>query len=255
MKIFVLDNYDSFTYNLVQLFMRFTSDIEVCRSDMIKVSEVEKKKPNYIIISPGPKDPAYAGISIPLIKELYKKIPILGVCLGMQSMNEAFGGVTIRAPLPVHGKTSIITHNKTRLFKNIPNPFKAARYHSLMVEPAESELEITAKSEEGVIMGLSHPDYPLFGVQFHPESFLTEYGVTLAENFITIGKTQKFLKTSNPREISKLSNKRNYRFCCQQIRTKLDRNRKRKKYCEIAKKRLEADKEWKIEILNSNNPI
>jgi len=186
-KLFVLDNYDSFTYNLVQLFMPFNLDITVYRSDKVSVSYVEKIKPDYIIISPGPKDPKHAGISVALIKKLAKKIPILGVCLGMQSINEAFGGKTVKAPVPVHGKTSLIDHNGKRLFKNIKSPFKAARYHSLIAElNTASHLKITAKTEDGIIMGIEYPDYNIYGVQFHPESFLTEYGGIIAENFLNI---------------------------------------------------------------------
>lgn len=183
-KLIVIDNYDSFTYNLVQMFRKYPLDIHVYRSDHISLEEIEKFVPDYALISPGPKDPAHAGISIPLIRRFYKKFPILGVCLGMQAMNEAFGGVTVRAPVPMHGKTSRIFHNNNGIFKNIPSPFQAARYHSLMVRFEQSELAITARSDDGVIMGLSHPEYPLHGVQFHPESFLTEHGFVLVENFI-----------------------------------------------------------------------
>ncbi|MBW1649491.1 MAG: aminodeoxychorismate/anthranilate synthase component II [Deltaproteobacteria bacterium] len=188
-KLFVLDNYDSFTYNLVQLFMPFNLDITVCRNDKTSVSYVEKIKPDYVIISPGPKYPQNAGISVALIKKLAKKTPVLGVCLGMQSINEAFGGKTVKAPVPVHGKTSLIYHNGSRLFKNIKTSFNAARYHSLTAQlsPA-SPLKTTAKTEDGIIMGIEYPNHNIYGVQFHPESFLTEYGGIIAENFLNISK-------------------------------------------------------------------
>ena len=192
-KLLVLDNYDSFTFNLVQMFRNYPLDIDVVRSDRIELDVIESRKPDYILISPGPRDPAHAGISIPLIRRWHRHIPILGVCLGMQCMNEAFGGKTVRAPVPVHGKISSIEHTGTGIFKNLPSPFNAARYHSLMTTPAEgSPLKITAQSADGVIMGLSHPEYPLHGVQFHPESFMTEYGFRLIENFLNITIRQKF---------------------------------------------------------------
>ncbi len=186
-SLLVLDNYDSFTYNLVQMFKNYELDIHVVRSDKISLKKVLSIKPDYILISPGPKDPAHAGISTAVIKNFYKEIPILGVCLGMQCINEAFGGKTIRAPLPMHGKTSSISHSNRSIFKGIPKPYKVARYHSLMSEFKSDVLEITAKTNDGVIMGLSHPDFPLAGVQFHPESFLTENGYQIIENFLRLG--------------------------------------------------------------------
>jgi anthranilate synthase component 2 len=186
-KLFVLDNYDSFTFNLVQMFRQYPLDVIVVRADKISVEEVEQMKPDYIVISPGPKDPAAAGISIALILHLYKKIPLLGVCLGMQCMNEAFGGVTVRAPLPMHGKTSEIEHTGKWIFKGVGNPTIVARYHSLATQNIHSDLEITAQTSDGVVMGLSHKTYPLHGVQFHPESFLTKEGFTMVENFLRLG--------------------------------------------------------------------
>ncbi|MBU0993692.1 MAG: aminodeoxychorismate/anthranilate synthase component II [Proteobacteria bacterium] len=186
-SLFVLDNYDSFTYNLVQMFKRYPLDINVFRSDKISIETIKNGHPDYILISPGPKNPEYAGISVTTIQTLCKDIPILGVCLGMQCINEAFGGKTVRAPLPVHGKTSEVLHAGNYLFKGLPSPVKAARYHSLMTSPAGHELVVTAKSPDGVIMGLSHPRYPLHGVQFHPESFLTEKGHIIIENFLKLG--------------------------------------------------------------------
>ena len=186
-KLLVIDNYDSFTYNLVQMFMDYDLEIFVYRADKITIEETEQIKPDYLLISPGPKDPSHTGISIPLIGRYYKELPVLGVCLGMQCINELFGGQTVKAPVPMHGKTSIITHNGKGIFKNVPEKFLAARYHSLIVNPANGSLTITSKSDDNVIMGLSHPEYPLHGVQFHPESFLTEHGFTIIENFLGLG--------------------------------------------------------------------
>ena len=186
-KLIVIDNYDSFTYNLVQMFMRYALDIRVYRSDKITVEQVEHLRPDYLLISPGPRDPAHAGISIDLIRRLHKMVPILGVCLGMQCMNEAFGGKTVRAPIPVHGKISPVQHRQQHLFKGIPSPFHAARYHSLMTCRKGDQLMVTARSQDGVVMGLSHPVFPLHGVQFHPESFMTEHGFRLVENFLALG--------------------------------------------------------------------
>jgi len=186
-KLLVIDNYDSFTYNLVQMFRHYDLNIHVVRSDLITLEQIEELNPDYVTISPGPKDPSHAGISIPLIKAFYRKLPILGVCLGMQCINEAFGGQTVRAPLPIHGKVSIIHHNSFGIFQGIRSPFAAARYHSLMVTFKQTELVVTSRSPDGVVMGMSHPKYPLHGVQFHPESFLTEHGFLMVENFLRLG--------------------------------------------------------------------
>ncbi|MEZ4528587.1 MAG: aminodeoxychorismate/anthranilate synthase component II [Desulfobacterales bacterium] len=187
-SLLVIDNYDSFTYNLVQMFRQYELDIRVCRSDRITLEEAEELRPDYILISPGPKDPVHAGISVPLIRAFYQKIPIMGVCLGMQCMNEAFGGETVRAPVPMHGKTSQVMHRNQGIFASVDSPFRAARYHSLAVKPRRNgELIATAFSTDGVIMGLSHPRCPLHGVQFHPESFLTEHGFVMVENFLRLG--------------------------------------------------------------------
>jgi anthranilate synthase component 2 len=187
-RLLVIDNYDSFTYNLVQMFMCFDLHIDVHRSDRISLEKAASLRPDYILISPGPKDPTHAGISVSLIKAFYKKVPILGVCLGMQCINEAFGGSTVKATIPMHGKTSMIQHSNKWLFRDMPSPFTAARYHSLIVELDKTVLEVTSRSQDGSIMGLSHPVYPLHGVQFHPESFLTEYGFLLVENFLRLGR-------------------------------------------------------------------
>lgn len=186
-KLLVIDNYDSFTYNLVQMFMRYDLDIVIYRSDNISLDQVCRLKPDYILISPGPRDPAHAGISTALIRSFYDKVPIFAVCLGMQCINEAFGGKTIRSPHPMHGKTSRIYHDNEGLFHACPSPFSGARYHSLIVEHHCSDLVVTATSRDDLIMGLSHIHYPLHGVQFHPESFLTEHGFLLVENFLRLG--------------------------------------------------------------------
>ncbi len=186
-KLLVIDNYDSFTYNLVQMFMHYDLAIEVHRSDKVSIQKIKALRPDYALISPGPKDPAHAGISTDLVKAFYDQIPILGVCLGMQCINEAFGGTTVRAPIPLHGKTSKVEHGNQGIFKGIPSPLSAARYHSLMVKTSNNDLIETAHSQDGVIMGLSHPDFPIHGVQFHPESFLTENGFLFVENFLNMG--------------------------------------------------------------------
>jgi anthranilate synthase/aminodeoxychorismate synthase-like glutamine amidotransferase len=190
-RLLMIDNYDSFTYNLVQMFRCFPLSLDVYRSDHISVAQVREMAPDYIVVSPGPRDPTHAGISMSLIAAMHAETPILGVCLGMQCINEVFGGRTVRSPQPLHGKTSDIFHDRGVLFGGLPSPFKAARYHSLMVEPAaaalEKDLVITAWTDHGLIMGLSHRRLPLHGVQFHPESFLTEHGFMMIENFLRLG--------------------------------------------------------------------
>jgi len=186
-RLLVIDNYDSFTYNLVQMFLQYDLDILVFRSDKLALEQIPALKPDYLLVSPGPKDPAHAGISIPIIREWHRRLPILGVCLGMQCINEVFQGRTVRAPVPRHGKVSPVHHEGQALFKGLPCPFTAARYHSLMVEVRSPDLAVTAHSDDGVIMGLSHPEFPLHGVQFHPESFMTETGFELVENFLRLG--------------------------------------------------------------------
>lgn len=190
-KLLVIDNYDSFTYNLVQMFRQYPLEVRVFRSDAIDLARIETLNPNYILISPGPKDPAHAGISMDLIRHWYRRVPILGVCLGMQCLNEVFGGRTVPSRQPMHGKTSQVTHYGKGIFAGLPNPFQAARYHSLAVSPdaaaLENELIISARCDDYTIMGLRHQRYPLCGVQFHPESFLTEHGFALVENFLKLG--------------------------------------------------------------------
>jgi anthranilate synthase/aminodeoxychorismate synthase-like glutamine amidotransferase len=193
--LLVIDNYDSFTYNLVQMFRQYPLQVQVHRSDKIGLDQVAALVPDYILISPGPKDPLHAGISMPLIEAWHTKVPILGVCLGMQCLNEVFGGRTVRSPRPLHGKTSAVYHDGRGLFEGLPSPFNAARYHSLAVEPDLSalrgELTVTARTGDQIIMGLSHRHHPLHGVQFHPESFLTDHGFRLIENFLDLGPMVK----------------------------------------------------------------
>ncbi len=186
-KLLMIDNYDSFTYNLVQLFLLFDLDITVRRNDQVSIEEIEHMHPDYLVISPGPKAPQQAGLSNEIIRRFAGRIPILGVCLGMQCINEVFGGQTVRAPLPVHGKTTDVYHEGGNIFAGIPSPFTAARYHSLAVHQNNGTLTVSARTEDNIIMGLYHTEHPLFGVQFHPESFLTEHGSKMAENFLAAG--------------------------------------------------------------------
>jgi len=184
--ILVIDNYDSFTYNLVQYFGELGADPVVRRNDEITVSEIEVLAPDRICISPGPCTPKEAGISCDVIRNLAGRYPILGVCLGHQCLGEVYGGEVGRAGRLMHGKTSPILHDGKDLFRGLPNPFEATRYHSLLVkrESLPSSLEITAETAEGEIMGLRHRDLPVWGVQFHPESILTTHGKELLSNFL-----------------------------------------------------------------------
>ena len=184
--LLMIDNYDSFTYNLVQYFGELDQDVRVCRNDRITLDEIEELRPDRIVISPGPCTPKEAGISIELIRQFAGKRPILGVCLGHQAIGEAFGGEVVRADRLMHGKTSMIHHDGKTIFKSLPNPFEATRYHSLIVkrETLPPVLKITAETREGEIMGLRHADYPIEGVQFHPESILTRAGMDLLKNFL-----------------------------------------------------------------------
>jgi para-aminobenzoate synthetase component II len=184
--ILVIDNYDSFTYNLVQYLGELGAEIQVARNDEISVDGILEKKPTHVLISPGPCSPKEAGISVETIKKLAGNIPILGVCLGHQSIGYAFGGDIVRAKKLMHGKTSEITHDGKGVFKGLPNPFRATRYHSLVIkkETLPECLEVTAKSEDGEIMGVRHKTLPVEGVQFHPESILTESGKLLLKNFL-----------------------------------------------------------------------
>jgi anthranilate synthase component 2 len=186
-KLLVIDNYDSFTFNLVQMFRSYDLDISVFRADALSVEDALQARPDYVLVSPGPKSPSAAGISTELIRRCQGAIPVLGVCLGMQCMNEAFGGSTVHAPVPMHGKTSTVHHDGTGLFEGVPQPFTVARYHSLTIAGTSESLRVNARSADGVPMSVQHVRDPLFGVQFHPESFLTQHGFTLVENFLRSG--------------------------------------------------------------------
>lgn len=191
--VFVLDNYDSFTYNLVQYLGELGAHVEVRRNDQITVAEVEAMRPDRIVISPGPCTPHEAGISIALVRHFAGKVPVLGVCLGHQAIGEAFGGRVVRAPHLMHGKTSSVVHDNQTIFRGLPMPMTATRYHSLIVDekdlPAELEVSAWTTEKDGgrTIMGLRHKKYAVEGVQFHPESVLTDAGKKLVENFVTQG--------------------------------------------------------------------
>lgn len=184
--ILIIDNYDSFTYNLYQALAVITDSVKVVRNDAITIQGIRELKPNGIILSPGPGRPEQAGICIDVIKELGSEIPILGVCLGHQAIGVAFGAAVVRATEPLHGKDSLIFHNRCNLFKNVHLPFKAGRYHSLIVERNNLPLDLIIEAEDvkGNIMALSHRHYPIFGVQFHPESILTPEGGQMLKNFV-----------------------------------------------------------------------
>jgi anthranilate synthase/aminodeoxychorismate synthase-like glutamine amidotransferase len=186
--ILLLDNYDSFTYNLAQYLGELGCTLEVHRNDRISVDQIARRKPERIVISPGPCTPQQAGISVELIRKLAGKFPILGVCLGHQAIGAAFGAKIVRAPKLFHGKTSEIEHDGKRIFRTVANPFTATRYHSLIVERKSLPrvLEVSAETKDGVIMGLRHRKYSVEGVQFHPESVLTECGKQLLKNFLAL---------------------------------------------------------------------
>jgi len=186
--LLVIDNYDSFTYNLVQHLGELGADLEVRRNDKVSLEEIEEMAPERIVISPGPCTPKEAGISVPLIRKLAGKFPMLGVCLGHQTIAEAFGGKVIRAPYLMHGKTSTIHHDGRTVFADLPQDFTATRYHSLIVERGSlpKDLEISAETSDGVIMGLRHKQHKIEGVQFHPESILTDTGKKLLQNFLQL---------------------------------------------------------------------
>jgi anthranilate synthase/aminodeoxychorismate synthase-like glutamine amidotransferase len=184
--VFVLDNYDSFTYNLVQYLGEMGEEVRVVRNDELPAAEIAALAPSHIVISPGPCTPNEAGISLEVIKTYAGKIPILGVCLGHQAIGQAFGGKVVRAARVMHGKTSLISHDGRGLFTGVPNPFEATRYHSLLIERASvpDSLDVTAETTENEIMAVRHKTLPVEGVQFHPESFLTTAGKDLLRNFI-----------------------------------------------------------------------
>lgn len=184
--ILLLDNYDSFVHNLSRYFVELGEETLVVRNDEITVETIQKMSPTAIVISPGPCTPAEAGVSVSLIQQLYSSVPILGICLGHQSIATALGGNVVRAKQPVHGKRSLVTHHQKGLFKGLPHPLQATRYHSLIVEEATlpKELEVIARLEDETVMAIKHTMFPLFGVQFHPESVLTESGHLLLANFL-----------------------------------------------------------------------
>ncbi|QOS98587.1 aminodeoxychorismate/anthranilate synthase component II [Brevibacterium sp. JNUCC-42] len=185
--IIMIDNYDSFTYNLVQYVGELGEELRVFRNDKITLEEIENMKPDYLMISPGPCTPNEAGISMDVIRYFAGKVPILGVCLGHQSIGQVFGGKIVRAERLMHGKTSEVLHDGKTIFAGIPSPFQAARYHSLVIqeESIPEELEITARTPEGEIMAIRHRELSIEGVQFHPESIITQYGKQMLKNFLT----------------------------------------------------------------------
>jgi len=184
--VLIIDNYDSFTYNLVHIVAQYEDEYKVIRNDDLTVDEIKSLNPDRILISPGPGRPADAGITESVIRDLGKETPTLGVCLGHQAIGEVFGGKVTHAPKLMHGKTSAIIHDGKTVFQNVPNEFIATRYHSLVLDPNQipEELEISARSDDGVIMGIRHQYYPIEGIQFHPESILTKQGPKLIENWI-----------------------------------------------------------------------
>ncbi|WP_419420879.1 anthranilate synthase component II [Legionella sp. D16C41] len=183
--LLLIDNYDSFTYNLVQYFQILNQDVRVFKNNDLTVADIEQLAPAYIVISPGPKGPLDAGISLATIAHFYQSIPILGICLGHQCLAHAFGAKIIRATETIHGKTSSITHHKQKLFHNLPNPFQAMRYHSLAIDVASLPTSFAIDAwADNTIMAISHRQYPLFGLQFHPESILSEHGLQLLANFL-----------------------------------------------------------------------
>jgi len=184
MKTLFVDNYDSFTFNLVQALASMGTEVQVYRNDGLSLAEVDRMCPDRIVISPGPKRPEDAGMSCQIIECFGPRVPLLGVCLGMQCINEVFGGRTVKAPLCVHGKTSAVHHNGKGLYEDVPNPFHGARYHSLVVDQIPASLALEAWTEDGIPMGIRHVSWPIVGVQFHPESFMTEPGDRILEHFL-----------------------------------------------------------------------
>ena len=187
MKVLLLDNYDSFTYNLAQYLGELGQPPVVRRNDAISIAEVEAMAPDRIVISPGPGRPEDAGITVELIRGFGRRVPVLGVCLGHQGIGQAFGGSVVRAPMLMHGKVSSVQHDGRGVFSGVSQPFVAGRYHSLIVsDPPPDELEISARTEDGIIMGLRHREFPVHGVQFHPESVLTGEGRKILRNFLEL---------------------------------------------------------------------
>lgn len=188
--IVLIDNYDSFTFNLVHYLGELGAEVRVHRNDQISVGQVLASKPRAIVISPGPCDPDKAGICLDLIAAAGAQVPVLGVCLGHQAIGQAYGGKVVRAPVPMHGKLSAIRHGEESVFRGLPSPFQATRYHSLIVErrTLPDSLRVTAETADGLIMGLAHKEHPVHGVQFHPESIASEHGHALLQNFLRLAR-------------------------------------------------------------------
>ena len=199
MRVTLIDNYDSFTFNLVHYLGALGADVSVWRNDAISVADILAARPDAIVLSPGPCTPNEAGVCLDLVRAASASTPILGVCLGHQAIGQAFGGVVARAPLPMHGKLSRITHNARGIFRGVNGSFEATRYHSLIIERASTppELDITAETEDGLIMGVSHRALPVHGVQFHPESILSEHGHLILKNFLDLARAFKGAAVAN----------------------------------------------------------
>jgi anthranilate synthase component 2 len=203
-RVLVIDNYDSFTWNLVHLIGPLASSVDVVRNDATDTEAVLAARPDAIVLSPGPCTPNEAGICLDLVKRAGAEIPIFGVCLGLQTIGQVFGGSVVRAPVPMHGKVSEVEHNGQAVFRGINGPFRATRYHSLVVDRATCPLDlaITAETRDGAIMGLSHRTLPIHGVQFHPESILSEHGVTIMRNFFDLAEVWNGTKNAAERDKS-----------------------------------------------------
>jgi anthranilate synthase component II len=199
-RVLVIDNYDSFTWNLVHLIGALVSGVDVVRNDAVSADEVVASRPDAIVLSPGPCTPNEAGICLDLVKRAGSDIPMFGVCLGLQTIGQVFGGSVIRAPTPMHGKVSEVAHQGRGVFRGINGPLRATRYHSLIVDRTScpEDLEVTAETSDGLIMGLSHRCFPVHGVQFHPESILSEHGATLMRNFFDIAASWNAGRRDNP---------------------------------------------------------
>ncbi|NIX77166.1 anthranilate synthase component II [Microvirga terricola] len=199
-RVLVIDNYDSFTWNLVHLLAPLATSVDVVRNDAITTNEVLASPPDAIVLSPGPCTPNEAGICLDLVDRASRQIPTFGVCLGLQAIGQAFGGTVSRAPLPMHGKVSEVEHRGQTVFRGINGPFKATRYHSLIVdrETCPVDLTVTAETADGLVMGLSHRILPIHGVQFHPESILSEHGVTIMRNFFDLAAAWNAERQNRP---------------------------------------------------------
>jgi anthranilate synthase component II len=199
-RVLVIDNYDSFTWNLVHLVGPLVTEIDVVRNDATSVNAVLASPPDAIVLSPGPCTPNEAGICLDLVRRAGSAIPMFGVCLGLQAIGQVFGGSVVRAPSPMHGKVSDVEHQGRGLFRGINGPLRATRYHSLIIDRAScpSDLDVTAETSDGVIMGLSHRALPVHGVQFHPESILSEHGTTIMRNFLDLAGSWNAARRDNP---------------------------------------------------------